>query len=227
MKLLAIETSAEACSAALWIDGQIEVRHALEPQRHTELILAQVDHLLGNAGLYGGALDRLAFGQGPGSFTGVRIATSVIQGLAYGFDLPVVPVSSLLALAEGVYRKLGGSAVFPALDARRGEVYIGGFLRSDTGWETILNETVCPPTSAFLSSDKIKKRSDRWVGAGSGWSVYREPLQEALSVQQTMPSLYPEASDVARLAAFVPSLAEVNAAQALPVYLRDNIVVQP
>ena len=225
MKLLAIETSAQACSAALWIDGEIEVRHTLEPQRHAELILTQIDDLLGDAGLHGGALDRLAFGQGPGSFTGVRIATSVIQGLAYGFDLPVVPISSLLALAEGVYRKVGSSGVFPALDARRGEVYIGGFLRSDTRWEIVLNETVCAP-STLPSSDKIKERSDRWVGAGSGWSVYQEPLEEALSVQQTIPALYPEASDVARLAALSSSLAEVDAAQALPVYLRDNIVVR-
>ncbi len=104
MKLLAIETAAEACSAALWVDGEVSHQYRVEPRRHSELILPMMQSLLADANLHLGQLDALAFGRGPGGFTGVRIATGVVQGAAFSVDLPVVPVSTLAALAQRAYR---------------------------------------------------------------------------------------------------------------------------
>jgi len=103
MKLLAVETSTEACSAALYIDGIVNERFELTPKEHTRLILPMIDSLMSDAGLKPQQLDALAFGCGPGSFTGVRIATGVIQGIAFGADLPVVPVSTLAAIAQDFF----------------------------------------------------------------------------------------------------------------------------
>ena len=103
MKLLAVETSTEACSAALYIDGIVNERFELAPKEHTKLILPMIDSLMSDAGLKPQQLDALAFSCGPGSFTGVRIATGVIQGIALGADLPVVPVSTLAAIAQDFF----------------------------------------------------------------------------------------------------------------------------
>ncbi len=118
MKLLAIETATEACSAALYIDGEISERYEVAPRRHAELILLMMEQLLTEAELKLTQLDALAFGRGPGSFTGVRIATGVIQGAAFGAQLPVVPVSTLAALAQRHYRMRGACRILPAFDAR-------------------------------------------------------------------------------------------------------------
>ena len=148
MKLLAVETATEACSAALYVDGIVTERFALTPKEHTRLILPMIDGLLADAGLLPQQLDALAFGCGPGSFTGVRIATGVIQGVALGADLSVVPVSTLAAIAQDFFdnngdvvcpllpagegREKGGqesanqdNVAYVAMDARMGEIFWG------------------------------------------------------------------------------------------------------
>ena len=123
MKLLALDTATEACSAALYIDGEIKQEYQLAPREHTRLILAMVESLLVEAGITIKQLDALAFGRGPGSFTGVRIATGAVQGMAYGADLPVVPVSTLASIAQSVHDEHQAESVLTAIDARMQAVY--------------------------------------------------------------------------------------------------------
>ena len=132
MKLLAIETSTEACSVALYVDGEIAERHELAPRRHTQLVLPWADELLAHAGLAKSQLDAIAVGRGPGAFTGVRLAIALAQGLALALDRPVLPVSTLATLAmQGQ-----GPRILAAIDARMGEVYLGAFLRDADGLVT-------------------------------------------------------------------------------------------
>ncbi|UCE90616.1 MAG: tRNA (adenosine(37)-N6)-threonylcarbamoyltransferase complex dimerization subunit type 1 TsaB, partial [Pseudomonadota bacterium] len=127
MKLLAIETATEACSVALAVDGDVRDRFEIAPRGHAGLVLPMAKALLAEAGLGLRELDALVFGRGPGAFTGLRIAAGVVQGLAYGAELPVVPVSSLATLAQGVSAQTGASDVLAVFDARMGEVYWGAF----------------------------------------------------------------------------------------------------
>ena len=122
-RILAIETSSAACSAALSVDGEVVERDALAPRQHAALILPMIESLLAESGCAVGELDAIAFGRGPGSFTGVRIAASIVQGIAFAADLPVIPVSTLAALAFGAMRESSVPRVIAALDARREEVY--------------------------------------------------------------------------------------------------------
>lgn len=237
MKVLAIETSTDACSVALWIDGQTVNRHCVAPQRHAELVLAQIDEVLAETELSLRSVDRLAYGRGPGSFTGLRIAASVVQGLGFGAGLPIVPVSSLLAAAEGAFRCHGASAVLSVLDARRDEVYIGGYVRSAQRpqfdrWQVALPETVCAPQT--LPEFSADTREQTWAGVGAGWVVYHELLKATLNapsrafcaqISQIFP-LLPDAQDVATLAAAAPSTSEVAPAAAVPVYLRHDVVIK-
>src|SRR3569833_3307602 len=133
MKLLAIDTATEACSAALYLDGAVNKRYVLAPREHALLILPMIDELLRDANLSPLELDAVAFGRGPGAFTGLRIAAGVAQGIAYGADLPVVPVSSLAALAQGCYRERGVTRVLATIDARIGEVYWGAYRLGSDG----------------------------------------------------------------------------------------------
>lgn len=221
MKLLAIETATEACSAALYIDGHIELRYAIKPRGHSELILSMMDELLAEAELKPNRLDAMAFGRGPGSFTGVRIATGIVQGAAFGADLPVVPVSTLAALAQRAYRQKGEPALLPAYDARMGELYWAAYrVGEDDLVHPVLEEEV-------TTADKVRLPLDGdWYGVGSGWSVAGELLagrlgDDLLGYQAEM---YCSAHDVAQLAvaAFEQGLA-VAPEQALPVYLRNKV----
>ncbi|ODB92323.1 tRNA N6-adenosine(37)-N6-threonylcarbamoyltransferase complex dimerization subunit TsaB [Candidatus Thiodiazotropha endoloripes] len=221
MKLLAIETATEACSAALLIDDQIELRYEIKPRGHSELILSMMDELLGEAGLSANQLDAMAFGRGPGSFTGVRIATGVIQGAAFAADLPVVPVSTLAALAQRAYREKGEPNLLTAFDARMGELYWAGYrVDSNDIVRLVLDEQVANAQQVHLPLD------EEWYGVGSGWSVYALQLGERLgeSLLGYKADLYCSARDVATLAAvdFESGLA-VPAERALPVYLRNDV----
>lgn len=221
MKLLAIDTTETACSAALLIDDVISERFEIAPRRHSDLMLPMMEDLLEEAGLRLQALDALAFARGPGSFTGVRIATSIVQGTAFGAGLPVVPVSSLQALAQGCVRRLGANQVLTALDARMREVYWGAFVAADSGLVVPkIDECVCAPEEVPVPA------GEGWYGAGSGWGPYRDALAarcgEVVDAIDSDARIH--AADVARLAADrYQAHGAVPAEQALPVYLRDRV----
>lgn len=223
MNILAIETSTEACSAALLINGEIEERYELVPRGHGDLILQMADDLLAHAALKPQQLTAIAFGRGPGAFTGVRIATSVVQGIALGADLPVVPVSTLAALAQGAWRQYQQRALLCAMDARMGEVYWGCYQIEDGFANPQAEETVCTPERA------PSVNGTGWQGIGSGWQAYGDALQQRYGQQVAVcdAAALPRARDVAVLAARDYRAGRaVSAEQALPVYLRDNVLTR-
>lgn len=220
MKLLAIDTATEGCSAALWQDGELTSRLVVEPRRHAELILPMIEEVLAEAGASIPRLDALAFGCGPGAFTGLRIATGVIQGIAFAADLPVVPVSTLRALAQRVYLEYGHDSVLAAFDARMNEIYWGCYQLAESDMRLLGEESVISPHSVSLPT------SAEWVGAGSGWAAYAGMLADGLDRPDivTYPQLISRADEIARLA--IDELAagnSVSAEQALPVYLRNQV----
>ena len=219
MKLLAIDTATEACSAALSIDGEINERYEVAPRQHAELILPMVDELLAEADLKIQALDVLAFGRGPGAFTGVRIATGVIQGLAFATGIPVVPVSTLACLAQGAIDK--SENIISAIDARMGEIYWGLYkVNAQNLVESVTKEAVSKP-------DDIKIREDgQWFGVGSGWSSYHEILRAKATTGLLGfdGDRFPRARDIIPLAENEALQGNtVTAGNALPVYLRNKV----
>ena len=220
LKLLALDTSSEACSAALLINNQLEEHFELAPKKHGELILPMIDRLLAQAQLRPQQLDAIAFACGPGAFTGVRIATSVAQGIAFGADLPVVPVSTLAALAQGGYRRSGHAKQLPIIDARMGEVYWGAYQLDGDRMVALADDALCAP-EALPSVD-----GDGWYGLGSGWREFAAPLQQryATNVIDIAADALPAAQDVAVLAAQIYAAGgAVSAEQALPLYLRNDV----
>jgi tRNA threonylcarbamoyladenosine biosynthesis protein TsaB len=224
-RVLAIETATAACSAALYVDGEVEERYALAPRQHAALILSMVESLLAAAELDVSQLDALAFGQGPGAFTGVRIAASAAQGIAFGADLPVVPVSTLAALAAGAMRQTGETHAMAALDARMHEVYWGIYTRSAAGLPVLQGrEVVGAPGDVPVPGE------GRWVAAGSGWGAYAGALVPRAGdrVVRLLPDLEPAAHDVAVIGAYRFARGEAGrAGDAVPVYLRDRVVRVP
>jgi tRNA threonylcarbamoyladenosine biosynthesis protein TsaB len=218
LKILALDTSTEACSVAIWVDGAIIER--FKHERHSEHILPMVQEVLAEAGLSLTQLDAIAFGRGPGSFTGLRIAAGVVQGLAFGANLPVVPVSSLAVLAQGV----GAPKVLAAMDARMHQVYWGAYARDAGGlMELTGEEIVIAPQAVPLTEE------EGWVGAGSGWDQYSPMLLTRLGgrVKEWRKQCYPHAGDVARLGAAGFARGEmVSPEKALPIYIRDEIAVK-
>ncbi len=224
MNLLAIDTATEACSAALLNDGAIRFDYLETARDHSRLILKMIDGLLAESGLRPNQLDGLAFGRGPGSFTGVRIATGVVQGIAFAIDRQVVPVSNLAAIAQRSFRESGHTRVLVAIDARMGEVYWSAYLRDGDGlMRACLDECVTAPESVPLPG----ARADcAWVGAGTGWCSYERALMSAtqpLSVLEFGHQL-PHARDVLALAEDDLKRGRgVSAELAQAVYLRDNV----
>ncbi len=219
-RILAIETSSAACSAALSVDGDIEERYALAPRQHAALILPMIESLMVESGSRVGDLDAIAFGRGPGSFTGVRIAASIVQGIAFAADKPVIPVSTLAALALGGLRESSGSRVMAALDARKDEVYWGCFEKSDDAVILLGDECVCLPAAAPSPA------AGDWVAAGSAWEAHAEVLMQRFGerVVRVLPDLEPRAGDVARLAMGEYQRGRLfKPEEAVPVYLRDNV----
>lgn len=220
MKLLAVETSTEACSAALFINGAVAERFEISPQKHTRLILPMIDGLMAEAGLRPQQLDALALSRGPGSFTGVRIATGIIQGIAFGADLPVVPVSTLAAIAQDFFDHHNDDISFTAMDARMGEIFWGVYRRNRQGYAELLGQEAVTP------AEQVEFPALAGVGVGSGWGVYQDLLMARLAgvVERCETGLLPRAGAVARLGAygFEQGLA-VDVEQAMPVYLRDKV----
>ena len=227
MNILAIETATDACSCALAYSGTAVARHAVEPRRHTELLLPMIDAVLAQAGAKLGALDAIAFGRGPGSFTGLRIACSVAQGLAFGADLPLVAVSTLQVVAAGMHRSQATPRVLVALDARMGEVYWGGFEWDGVTMVPAFEESVGAPHAVLVPE------AGPWAAAGAGWSAHRGAL-----VERTIDRLghAPHPVDESRLPDALDMLAPAKLAlksglavapeDASPVYLRTR-VAQP
>lgn len=222
MKVLALETATEACSAALYIDGEVVERYGLAPRQHHRLILPMIESLLGDAGLTLAQMDALAFGRGPGSFTGVRMAAGVVQGLAFGADLPVAPVSTLAALAQEAFAETRHEYAFPCIDARMGEVYWSVYQRDQEGFAwPVDGESVLPPA-------QVSYRNQVWgIGIGSGWETYQTILRtrpDGEHVLGIIPGRFPRAAWVARLGARVLMQGGcVRAEEAQPIYLRDNV----
>lgn len=221
MKVLALETAGDACSTALAVDGDVLERHLVAPRRHAELILDMSRSLLEEAGIALGALDAIAFGRGPGSFTGVRVAAGVAQGLAYGADLPVVPISSLHALAQGALREHACARVLAAFDARMGEVYWGAYEAGADGLMMVrVEDCVSAPDTV-----PVPEGTD-WVGVGEGWAAHGQALAARLGAKlsKSEPQRLARAIDVAVLAQPVHARGEsVSAGDALPVYVRDRV----
>jgi len=224
MKILAVETATEACSAALYSDGDITERFALAPKEHTKLILPMIDGLMADAGLNPFDLDALAFGCGPGLFTGVRIATGIIQGIAFGADLPVVPVSTLAAIAQDFFGShndsLNDKVAFVAMDARMDEIFWGVYRCNELGYAELIGREAVTPAEMVEFPDMAG------VGIGSGWAVYRQVLMTRLAgrVKHCQTDFLPRAGAIACLGAkgFETGLA-VPVEKAMPVYLRDKV----
>lgn len=220
MKLLAVETATHACSAALYIDGQIQQRFEVAPQQHTKLILPMIDSLMNEAGLKPQQLDGLAFSRGPGSFTGVRIATGIIQGIAFGADLPVVPVSTLAALAQDFFNRNPETLTFTGIDARMGEIFWGVYEKNPQGFAGISGEEAVTPATDIIFPHRTG------VGIGSAWAVYQAELSNALGelVQRYESDNLPQAAAIAQLGVLgLQNNQGVAAEHAMPVYLRDKV----
>ena len=220
MKLLAVETSTEACSAALHVDGEVLEKFEIAPREHTKLILPMIDSLMAEADLKPQQLDALAFSRGPGSFTGVRISTGVIQGIAFGADLPVVPVSTLAALAQHYFINSENDCVFTAMDARMSEIFWAVYQKNDQGYAQLIGKEAVTPAENIIYPDM------KGVGIGSAWAVYQQALCDALgSLLLSFESEHlPRASAIADLGVIgFNSNQAVSVEQAMPVYLRDKV----
>lgn len=217
LNLLAVETSTELCSVALLRDGELFVEEAMAHNRHSEMLVPMVRGLLDRAHLAAMQMDAFAFGQGPGSFTGIRIACGVVQGLAFAAHRPVVPVPSLLALAE----QSNQSRVIAALDARMGEAYIAAYARNGDDWD----EVIAPRLADAASLPPLPGRA--WAATGSGFD-HHAWLRDAYrdSVETRFEGHLPRAAAVARLAALrFARGGGIAASEAAPLYLRDKVAL--
>ncbi|MFA6015663.1 MAG: tRNA (adenosine(37)-N6)-threonylcarbamoyltransferase complex dimerization subunit type 1 TsaB [Gallionellaceae bacterium] len=219
MKILALETSTEYCSVALWQDGIIAERSALVGQKHSEMLIGMLDSLLQDAGLKIQDMHGIAFGKGPGSFTGVRIACGVAQGLALGANLQVVGICTLAALAQAA----GHPKVITALDARMGELYLAAYEKQDDRWQEVIAPCLCKAGAAPVLGGV------NWHGAGSGFLVSGDELSARYAGQISVINAQsvPQAGAIAQLAALEFAAGNsVDAALALPLYLRDKVALK-
>ncbi len=216
--ILAIDASTEACSVALQVNNATAHRFELCPQQHSQRILPMVDEVLNELNVKLGELDAIAFGCGPGSFTGVRISIGVAQGLAFGADLPMVGISTLEAMAYGAVSRFGQTKVVAAIDARMGEIYTAEFAAEQGNFCRLSNDAVVAPEQAQFSLDADI------CAVGTGWQTYGEQLKTAFSSVGDVGILYPDAQDMLPLAqkALAQGL-QVSAEQAQPVYVRDTV----
>ena len=224
MKLLAFETATEACSVALYLDGQVLERFEVAPRRHAELALPMAQVLLAEAGIARAQLDAIAVGRGPGAFTGVRLAIALAQGIALGLDRPVVPVSTLAVLAAGAPVD-GPARILASIDARMGEVYAGAFVRDGAALVALDAERVLAPEAVTLPA---LGPAGPWQGVGTGFAAADGVLGKRLGADLTRldPAALPHAADLARLAAVACASGEAVAAERVePAYLRDNVAL--
>jgi tRNA threonylcarbamoyladenosine biosynthesis protein TsaB len=219
--ILALDTSSEACSAAVIKDGKITSVYAVVPRDHTRKIIPMIQQVLEESKTETHQLDAIAFGRGPGSFTGLRIAAGVTQGLAYGLDIKVIPVSTLEAMALEVSSLSTDECthVVTAIDARMDEVYWGAFEVKDGQVSALQAEQVCKPEAVNLPENQT------FSGVGTGWeflSRMSDDVQNSVAV--TDDTLLAKAEYIARIAErkYVEGYL-ISAEQAIPVYLRDTV----
>ena len=211
MLFAAMETSTDWCSVALWRDGEIVCAERRAPNRHSELALPMLEDLFRKTQTKAKNLEAIAFGAGPGSFTGLRIACGLAQGLAFARGLPVIGISTLEAMAE----ESGARRVVACLDARMREVYYSALEKTGPEWKEMFPARCVPPGD-------VKWPGDGWIGCGNGFAVYGN-----MGFARVMPDIHPTAIAVARLAA--PRLAAgkgQDASLAAPVYVRDKVALR-
>jgi tRNA threonylcarbamoyladenosine biosynthesis protein TsaB len=218
MKILALDTSTEYCSAALWLDGEVRCDGCLAGQRHSQLLLPMIDALLARCGVRLADVDAVAFGEGPGSFTGLRIACGVAQGLAFGAGLPVIGVGSLLAVAQAS----GATHALCCIDARMGEVYAAAYRQAAQAWETVFAPGLYAPAQL------PRLPAGQWTGCGSGFAAYADAFNGAYAdrLANVRADLLPHAREIASLAA--QAFARGGAKppeEALPLYIRDKVAL--
>ena len=217
MKLLALETATEACSVALWVDGEVRERFEIAPRRHTDLALPWAEELLAAAGIRKSQLDAIACGRGPGAFTGVRLAVALTQGLGLALDIPVLGISTLAALAFDA-SPTPGTRVLAAIDARMGEIYVGGFERETDGVRLLAPELLAKPQEFSLDGE--------WLGAGTGFDAEQGALRDRVALTGLDATALPHAAAIARLAAAAFARGEAIAPERLePAYLRDKVAL--
>lgn len=218
MKILALDTATQRCSVALLAGSEQHELAADAPRVQAETLLPMVERLLSGAGLALGSLDAIAFGRGPGAFTGLRVAASVAQGLAFGAGLPLLPISDLAALAAAAGRLHGASQVLACMDARMHEVYWCAY--------GVEGESVRPLMPESLASPEEVKtpQGGSWFGVGSGWQAYPALIERYPDLAGRDGALLPAAGDILRLAAGAFGRGEAVAPErGQPVYLRDNV----
>lgn len=222
MRILAIDTATEACSVALNDNGATFAHFELCPREHTQRILPLVNDVLMEGGVTLADLDALAFGRGPGSFTGVRIGIGIAQGLALGAELPMIGVSTLATMAQGAWRQTGATRVLAAIDARMGEVYWAEYQRDENGvWQGEETEAVLKPEAV---SARLAELDGAWATVGTGWKAWPEMGANAgLTLTDGNVEL-PAAQDMLPIA--LQMFAEghtVAVEHSEPVYLRNEV----
>ncbi|WGE34578.1 tRNA (adenosine(37)-N6)-threonylcarbamoyltransferase complex dimerization subunit type 1 TsaB [Actinobacillus genomosp. 1] len=217
--ILALDTATEACSVALQHNGNITSLDELSPRTHTQRILPMIDELLVRAGISLNQVDALVFGRGPGSFTGVRVGVGIAQGLAMGANLPVIPVSNLLAMAQAANEKTGATNVVALIDARMNEVYFAQYEKVGQSWHEVVTEQVCSSERAIA---QIQLKENTTV-VGTGWAAYSQFSEANLPLFISDITL-PSAKSMLTLAE--PELSQgrvLSALQIEPVYLRNEV----
>ena len=219
-RILAVDTATEACSVALLCDGEIISRFAISPREHTQKVLPMVEGVLSEAGIKLNQLDALAFGRGPGSFTGVRIGVGIAQGLALGANLPMIGISSLMALAEGAYRLQGQENVLVAIDARMSEIYCAQYQRTENSlWLGEKTEAVMSPD---IFQQSIADLTGQWSFAGTGWQAYPQFRGNLTLVDSTVE--LPAAQDMLPIAEQLWLAGKVQTVEDVePTYLRNEV----
>lgn len=224
MNLLAIDTATEACSAALYCRGEIRERFELTPRRHAQELLPMIDSLLAEAGIGKRAIDAIAVGRGPGAFTGVRLAISTAQGMALALDKPVVPISSLAAMAQDALTQAGTLPILAAIDARMGEAYVGLYRAGADGLVRLIGDEAVGPAK---SVPVPLKSGSPYVIVGTGWAAFREALEDRLGTPNYADATrYPRARAIAELA--LPRFQQglgLDPEHLVPTYLRDKIAL--
>lgn len=219
MKILALDTSTEYCSTAVWRDGAVVERDVHAGQSHSELLLGMVDDVLRESDLALKDLDAIAYGAGPGTFTGLRIGCGVAQGLAYGAGRPVIGIGTLLALATGS----GVPRAVCCLDARMQQVYYAAYLREGSEWKMVHEPALYEPARVPAIE------GDGWTGLGSGFIAYRGALAQRYGGQlaRIVPEAHPRARDIAQLAVAAYLNGEaVPPDEAAPYYIRDKVALK-